>query len=155
MINSPIIYFLNTHGVFLLYLIVFVYLWFWQKKREEAVHVLIAAIIAGSLALIIKELFNIPRPYIVSGIIPLAGDSVRTSSFPSLHSTLAFTLATTVSLHQRKSGIILFVIAAIIAIGRVFAVVHYPFDVIAGAILGTSVSLLTENLKLPRHRLIK
>lgn len=152
MINSPIIFFLNTHGVFLLYLIVLSYLWFIKKSKEEAIHILISAVVAGAVALITKDLFNIPRPYMVDGVLPLAGDSVHTSSFLSLHSTLAFCLATTVALHQRKMGIILFLAAALVAMGRVLAFVHYPVDVVAGAILGTAVALLLENLRFPKHK---
>lgn len=143
------IYFLNTHGVLILLVVVVGYLWFVEKSKEEAIHVIIACALAGGVALILKELFSVPRPYLTEGLAPLAGYSVRTDSLPSLHSTLAFALATTVVLHQRKFGILLFLVASIIGIGRVLANVHYPGDIVLGAVIGTVTSLAIENLQLP------
>lgn len=140
------IYFLNTHGVFVLFIFVLGYLWFWEKSKEEVKHILVASIIAGVVALLLKELFDVPRPYLTQGVLPLAGYSVRTSSLPSVHTTLAFALATTVALHQRRSGIIILLIAALIGFGRIVAHVHYPVDVALGAVVGTATALAIEKL---------
>jgi undecaprenyl-diphosphatase len=152
MIDYPLIYFLNTHGVFVLFLIVLGYLWFFEKSYEEAKHIIITAIIAGAVVLILKELFSIPRPYITHDLPAYAGYSVRTDSLPSLHTALAFALSTTVALHQRRLGIALLLVAALIGFGRIAANVHYPIDVVAGAVVGTVVALLVENLRLPKHK---
>lgn len=150
--TSNIWYFLNTYGVFLLYFFVLSYLWFIRKAKEEFAHIAISTVITVVVVLVVKELSAIPRPYEVEGLVPKAGFSVRTSSLPSLHTALSFCLATTVALHQRKFGIILFLLSGIIGIGRVFAFVHYPVDVILGSILGTLTALACENLKLPKHK---
>lgn len=139
------IYFLNTHGVFVLFIVVTGWLWFFEKSKESARHVLLAGVLAGVVALLLKELFDVPRPYVMQGLLPLAGYSVRTSSLPSMHTALAFALATTVALHQRKAGIILLLIAALIGFGRIIARVHYPVDVAVGAVIGTATSLIIEN----------
>ncbi len=149
MIENPIIYILNTHGVFLLFAAVLAYLWYYEKSYEEALHVLLASSVAAILAFFLKELFNVPRPYIIDNLLPLAGYSVRSSSLPSLHTAIAFALATTVVMHQKRFGIILLLIASLIGIGRVAANVHYPLDVEIGAIVGTLVSLLVEKIHIP------
>jgi undecaprenyl-diphosphatase len=150
--THPLIYFLNTHGVFVLFLLVLLYVRHYKRSKEEALHIFITVFVAGAVVLFLKELFDIPRPYIVYNLPPLAGYSVRTASLPSLHTTLAFALATIVTLHQRKLGIVLFVLAAMVGFGRIAANVHYPIDVFLGAIIGTTVALLVENMRLPNHR---
>jgi undecaprenyl-diphosphatase len=151
--TSNPIYFLNTHGVFILIFVVLFYMWFIRRSKEETIHIIVAIFVAGAASLFLKEIFNIPRPYIVYDLEPQAGFSVRTASLPSLHTTLAFALATIVTLHQRKLGICLFVLASIIGFGRIVAHVHYPIDVAFGAIVGSVFALLVENIRLPRHKL--
>lgn len=63
-------------------------------------------------------------------------------SFPSSHATVAFALAFTVLWFDRPLGFIMLILALLIAWGRVFVGVHYPLDVLAGAILGGTVSWL-------------
>ncbi len=152
MLSYPLVYFLNTHGVFVLLICVLGYLWFIKRSREQTIHIIVTVFIASALALILKELFNIPRPYIVQGLEAMAGYSVRTASLPSLHTTVAFALATIMTLHNRRLGIVLFLIAALIGFGRIAANVHYPIDIFTGAILGSVVALFVENLRIPKHR---
>lgn len=61
-------------------------------------------------------------------------------SFPSSHATVAFALAFTVFWFNRPLGVILLALAFLVAWGRVFVGVHYPFDVVVGAFLGGIVS---------------
>ncbi|KKS80343.1 MAG: Phosphoesterase PA-phosphatase related protein [Candidatus Woesebacteria bacterium GW2011_GWC1_43_10b] len=145
MIDSPLIVFLNTYGVVILFVLVSLYIWFYERKKEEVLHVIFAAIIASIIALVLKDLLGIPRPFLSDGKPPLAGYT-NLQSFPSLHTTLAFSLATTVALHQRKTGILVFLLAALIGIGRVAANLHYPIDIAGGAVLGTVASLFTEKI---------
>ena len=150
--RSPAIYFLNTQGVFLLLAGVLLYLWYIEKSREEALHILISSGLTTILVFLIKAIFAIPRPYQAYGLDALAGYAVRTTSLPSLHAALAFCLAATVILHQKRFGVILFVAAAIIGFGRIAAHVHYPLDIVVGSILGAAVALLTEELHFKRIR---
>jgi undecaprenyl-diphosphatase len=152
MIESGVVFFLNTNGVLLLYLITAAYVWFYEKKQEEVKHILFAAIITSIVAITLKELIDLPRPYMTNGKDALAG-YVSYGSFPSLHTALAFSLSTTVILHQKRLGILLFLVAAVIGMGRIAANVHYPLDVVSGAILGTLVSLMLENIHFKNHRL--
>ena len=67
-------------------------------------------------------------------------------SFPSGHSASAFAFATGVALEEpRLLGPIL-PLAAGVAYSRVHLRVHYPFDVLAGATIGTAMGLATEPL---------
>jgi undecaprenyl-diphosphatase len=63
-------------------------------------------------------------------------------SFPSSHATNNFALATILTYYFRKYRYWFYSIAALVAFSRVYVGVHYPIDISAGAILGTSVGLL-------------
>ncbi len=147
--NNIIIYFLNTYGVFILYFAVLSYLWFVEKSREEALHVIFASGVTAFLSLLLKEMSGVPRPYVALNTPALAGLSQISSSLPSFHTALAFTLATTVAFHQKKLGLFLLICASLIGFGRVFANVHYPTDVAIGAIVGTMTSLLVDRIHIP------
>jgi undecaprenyl-diphosphatase len=63
----------------------------------------------------------------------------HTSSFPSGHSTVAFACATAIALAVPRLRWPVFTLAALIAFSRVYVGVHYPLDVLAGAILGVGL----------------
>lgn len=145
MINDPFIVFLNTQGIFLLIIFVVVLEWFVLKKREIALHAIFSVITAFVIAIVLKELFNVPRPFSMPGVESRAG-LTQLSSFPSIHSALAFSLATTVALHQKYFGVFFLVIAALISIGRVAASVHYPMDIAFGVLIGVLVGVFFDRV---------
>lgn len=88
------------------------------------------------LAEIIRFIWFRPRPFVVENFIPLISQSSTEASFPSGHATFYFSLATIVYFYNKKLGIIFFVASFFIALSRVFVGVHWPSDILAGAILG-------------------
>ena len=67
-----------------------------------------------------------------------------THSFPSGHATVAFACATVLALAVPRLRWPFYALAALIAGSRVYVGVHYPFDVVAGAILGILIGLLVR-----------
>jgi membrane-associated phospholipid phosphatase len=65
------------------------------------------------------------------------------SSFPSGHSAAAFAFATSVASVLPMAGLPLRGLAALVAYSRVHTGVHYPGDVVAGALLGTTLAQAT------------
>jgi undecaprenyl-diphosphatase len=63
------------------------------------------------------------------------------ASFPSDHATAAFAIAVSIWLRSRRIGWLVLAIATILAVARVAVGVHYPSDVLGGAILGTAAAL--------------
>ena len=61
--------------------------------------------------------------------------------FPSDHATAAFAIGVAVLLRHRAAGVVVLILAALLAVGRVAIGVHYPSDVLAGALLGTAVAV--------------
>ena len=123
-------------------------LWFidGKIKKEQVVHALVACLIAWIIAFLIKRFFPTLRPFVLNGkevevmLKPLDG------AFPSEHTTLAFALAATIFMHDRKIGWIYLIAAAAVGISRVLANVHYPIDILGGAFLGTIVAVVIEKV---------
>ena len=57
-------------------------------------------------------------------------------SCPSVHTYLAFSSAMEIFHYYRKAGIGVFVFAAMVGFSRMYFFVHYPTDVLFGAVLG-------------------
>ena len=140
MIESPLIVFANTHGVFIVLAFVVLYEYFVVRRREMALHALLSAVTAMVFGLVLKELFLVPRPFVYDGY-PQAG-LTGFSSLPSVHAAIAFSLATSVTLHQKSIGVFLFCVAALISLGRVLANVHYPADIAVGVLIGVLIGLI-------------
>ena len=94
---------------------------------------------AGILVTVLKELFDRGRPPVAGieavGVIP---DS---ASFPSGHSATAFAAAVAVGLFYPKLRRPLLMLAAVVALSRVYLGVHYASDVLVGSLLGVLLGL--------------
>ncbi len=101
----------------------------------------------------LKSLLPSVRPFLVNGQLPLTFTLHFDNAFPSSHSAIAFSLALTLWLHNKKLGVIYLLLAILVAIGRVTANVHYVLDVIVGSMIGTMVAVVVEKLRL--FRLLK
>jgi undecaprenyl-diphosphatase len=66
---------------------------------------------------------------------------VNWSSFPSDNATYLFAIAAGLWLISRGWGLFFGVFAAFVALTRVFLGIHYPSDVLAGALIGIATSL--------------
>jgi undecaprenyl-diphosphatase len=76
-------------------------------------------------------------------------------SFPSAHAVFAFMMATLLSAWFPRYRIIFFIVAGLIGWSRIYLSLHYPTDVIAGALLGygiTTLFLKISNLREVRNK---
>ena len=68
------------------------------------------------------------------------------SSFPSNAAGVGFAVATAVFLRYRRIGLSLYALAFLWGFGRVYAGVHYPSDVIVGALIGVAAAFILTGL---------
>ncbi len=115
-------------------------------KKEQVLHALFAAFTAYLITAIIKIIFPTLRPFRVEDLPPLTFTIPGDSSFPSGHSAEAFAIAITVWLHDKKVGWVFLIAAVVVGMARVWANVHYPIDIICGALIGTLVAVIVEKV---------
>jgi len=100
---------------------------------------LLAFIVSGLVAQILKRIFDMPRPPSVFGDVHLLGERLSAYSFPSGHSATAGVLAFLALLLFKpypKLAWGLFFLGALIAYGRIYSGVHFPLDVVVGFAIG-------------------
>jgi undecaprenyl-diphosphatase len=113
----------------------------WLWTRVGAV-ILIAESLSGAL----KEGIERDRPPVTDPEpVPIV-HLPATYSFPSGHATVAFACATVLALAVPRLAWPLYGLAAAIAFSRVYVGVHYPFDVLAGAVLGVGIAIALRML---------
>lgn len=85
----------------------------------------------------LKRMVNRVRPFVRFPELTVLTTIPRDASFPSGHTAASFAVAATIYMAgYRKMGRFLYVFAALIGASRLYLGVHYPTDVIAGAIVG-------------------
>jgi undecaprenyl-diphosphatase len=106
--------------------------------------VLMARVLAWNLPYRIRPIFS-PELHLRQAYGFDPGSLLSWSSFPSDHAVLFFTLATGVSFANRKAGFLLYLHAIFfVSLSLIFLGIHYPSDILAGAVLGCGFGYLAS-----------
>ena len=87
-----------------------------------------------------KYLFNRTRPSLWDTEIAPLIETPSSSSFPSGHSATAAAGALTLSVLYPPFTPVLVLAGLLVVLSRVYLGVHFPFDVLAGVVIGTATS---------------
>lgn len=112
-----------------------------EERKHHSFFVPIVAAGAGSyvlVELILKPLVGRLRPTLEMGAI-IVGNQKPDFSFPSGHATIAFAMAGVLSAYEPKFRTWFYALAVCISLSRIVVGVHYPLDVIAGAVFGWGI----------------
>jgi undecaprenyl-diphosphatase len=114
-----------------------------RRCPNAAVCAAVSVGIAAALVGLVKEIVDRVRPALADPSVTALVATPPSPSFPSGHTTTAFAAAVAVgALHPRLRWPLI-VLAALVGLSRVYLGVHYAFDVLAGAALGTAIGLTT------------
>lgn len=119
------------------------------KKRvySSSFALLVLILSRDILTELIRYLYYRPRPFLALNFTALI-NGYHTAAFPSGHAAFYFALAGVVYLLNKKWGQYFIGAAAVMGLARVFVGVHWPLDIVAGAIVGF-LSVYLTNLLLP------
>jgi undecaprenyl-diphosphatase len=137
---------LSTIGLTYVLVLVGPILW-WRKRRELAFDVVVLIIISDLVVMGLKLLIMRERPFeMLTDVHMFAwGPLTSTTSYsmPSAHATRAFAVAGLIALGtRRRVGASVLVLATLIGLSRIYLGMHWPGDVLVGALLGILLAII-------------
>ena len=141
--QSPVLdWFVVFIGQYFPYLLFLGALWFvlsvpeWKARVFRFAFLSLTAILSrGLITEAIRFFHDRPRPFALMEFTPLI-DHAATAAFPSGHAAFYFALAFAMFMFSKKWGAWFFVGALLVGVARVIAGVHWPLDILGGAVVG-------------------
>lgn len=138
---------IQKNSYFLILFVSFLLAYFFQKSKWQGITIFFSGVVFVSLVDMsvnyIKPLFARVRPFEsdLGFEVMLRGSAQGGFSFPSGHATDAFFIAVFFSLFYPKLRPLLMSFAVLTAYSRVYCGVHFPLDVIGGALWGSILAV--------------
>jgi len=136
-----------------LFWILLIALFWFKKKKKISLHLLYAFILDTISILLLKFIFLRPRPF---EVFNLGIDIEIGPSFPSGHTERTFSGAFVLSHYYKKYRILFYSLSVLVAFSRVYIGLHFPLDILIGAINGIlfgAISLLIPTKRIEKIKL--
>ena len=144
-LNGPVVLFSKLGNAGLLFIVATLVLLAFRQTRRLGIHTA-AGLIVDVLAVnaTIKPLVSRARPWVVMEGFQTLTRSSDPNSFPSGHTCAAFAFAAAmwVATPNKKIRAAALIVAALMGLSRLYVGVHFPSDVVAGAVIGSLCGLL-------------
>lgn len=112
-----------------------------EKQKEILIFACISLPIAYLLALLAREFYFNPRPFVVGDFEPLIAHAAD-NGFPSDHTLLTAALASLASFFHRRWALALWIIAILVGISRVYVGVHHLTDILGSILIALAGAAL-------------
>lgn len=117
----------GMYGVLLGYLV---------RTHQNLIPYVVVPAISFLAVTIFRANYSARRPYEIYQFTPLLPKETQGKSFPSRHVFSIFILGTTFFVVSEPLGIVTYALGIVLAVIRVVTGVHFPKDVLVGALLG-------------------
>lgn len=143
-----VVFIIAKYSEYILILVLFLFLAinfkkYWRMLLEA---IIVAIFTRFVLAEIISWLWFRPRPFVTNNVNLLVNYNAKDASFPSGHASFYFSLSTIVYFYNKKIGTIFYIASLFIVLARVFVGIHWPSDILAGAVIGILVGLVLNKI---------
>jgi undecaprenyl-diphosphatase len=150
---------ISNNGLLIGAVLVAMYWWAWMEPGREVIgsreSLVVSLFLATPIAVLSARLLATSLPYrerplhnpLVQFHLPYTmypDTLLHWSSFPSDHAVLCFCLAAGLWMVSRRLGVLAISYAALINLPRIYCGIHYPTDILAGALVGIGFAFLTK-----------
>lgn len=146
---EPFITLFGNAGIFWILLTVAILIF--VKDKRVGITCALALASEAIIVVILKNTVRRSRPIWLDPTVQMLVKIPKDYSFPSGHSAASFSVAVSIFLYKKRWGIAAIILAALIAISRMYLFVHFPTDVIVGTLIGISMALIFGYLVKKRH----
>jgi len=132
--------YLGSHYAVILFIILS---WIITKQRKVLRSLILLYAIQSAVIYSLKFLTQRQRPFLFLDLASKLSEGpgeILDPSFPSAHAAFSFMMATLLARWFPRYRVIFFIIAAFIGWTRIYLSLHYPTDVITGALLGYGIT---------------
>ena len=135
------------------YVLLLAFVFLLVKNYKKYWRLIVVALISGIISRfvfteLIRLFYSKSRPF-VDNNIHLLIPYQDVNSFPSGHAAFFFAISTVVFLYNKKAGLIFIFASFLITISRIIVGVHWPADIIAGALVGIVSSCIIVKIFKP------